>query len=351
MECEAFDHGGSGSGEPTAQELSPAQRPLALTATSPVNRYDFSSGALTLPGLHVVLSDASNTAQTSCYDASLRTQSAEPLVLELVGAPSTPCTSSATALGNYIGATGLLTLPGMTAARSTGSSCYDVVMRKTSDNPIRLALVSALSATCAGEVTLAGTSSTAGVACGISRNVYNADPSVLANSNASWSCGSARVLAGNGIPDHVVGSFPNANNPNAITAQAVSASYSLTPAITNPSGSASMVAGHALNGVKFDPGTAGTCTDAGNCSAIGGGGAWSLEAINSGFKFGTDSSNAHVQPNGQYHHHGMPEGLLDRLGKGAAMTLVGWAVDGFPVNARYGYADASNARWAIKVLA
>ena len=112
-----------------------------------------------------------------------------------------------------------------------------------------------------------------------------------------------------------------------------------------------MVAGHALNGVKFDPGTAGTCTDAGNCSAIGGSGAWSLEAINSGFKFGTDSSNAHVQPNGQYHHHGMPEGLLDRLGKGAAMTLVGWAVDGFPVNARYGYADASNARWAIKVLA
>jgi hypothetical protein len=68
------------------------------------------------------------------------------------------------------------------------------------------------------------------------------------------------------------------------------------------------------------------------------------------FNFGADSNNAHVQPTGEYHYHGMPEGFIAKLGKGEAMTLVGWAMDGYPMYARYGYSSASDASSAIKVL-
>ena len=69
------------------------------------------------------------------------------------------------------------------------------------------------------------------------------------------------------------------------------------------------------------------------------------------FDFGDDHNNAHVQPNGAYHYHGMPEGFLAKRSGGAvAMTLVGWAVDGFPIYARYGYSEANDATSAIKVI-
>ncbi len=80
------------------------------------------------------------------------------------------------------------------------------------------------------------------------------------------------------------------------------------------------------------------------------GGAWNIEALNSGFSFGTDTNNAHVQPGGAYHYHGMPEGFINLLGKGQAMTLIGWAADGFPIYARYGYSVASSASSALKVM-
>jgi hypothetical protein len=148
-----------------------------------------------------------------------------------------------------------------------------------------------------------------------------------------------------------VGTFPNSDNPNTISAQSVSASYTLSPASTGTAAS-TQIAGYALNGVKMDPGTAGTCNDSGSsCSLIGGSGSWRIEALGqSAFNFGTDSSNAHVQPTGEYHYHGMPEGFITKLNKGAAMTLVGWASDGFPMYARYGYSAANNTSSAIKVL-
>ena len=102
--------------------------------------------------------------------------------------------------------------------------------------------------------------------------------------------------------------------------------------------------------LKFDPATAGSCSTTG-CSLIGNTGAWSIEALGqSSFNFGVDGSNAHVQPDGAYHYHGMPEGVLLKAGKGTAMTLVGFALDGFPVYARYGYSVATDASSAIKVL-
>ncbi len=75
---------------------------------------------------------------------------------------------------------------------------------------------------------------------------------------------------------------------------------------------------------------------------------WNLEALGGAFAFGADENNAHVQPNGQYHYHGMPEGTLAKTGK--AVTLVGFAMDGFPVYARYGYTTATDASSAVKVV-
>ena len=75
-----------------------------------------------------------------------------------------------------------------------------------------------------------------------------------------------------------------------------------------------------------------------------------MEAIGGAFKFGTDSNNAHVQPDGKYHYHSVPEGFVTALNKGEAMTLIGWAADGFPIYSRYGYTVATDATSAIKLV-
>jgi hypothetical protein len=196
--------------------------------------------------------------------------------------------------------------------------------------------------------------STAGMQCSYSYSAFNSTASVNATSTSSWSCtSSSRVLTANGLPDHDVGTFPNTNNPNTISSQSVSATYTLSPTATSTSSNTGMAAtGYLLNGVKIDPGTAGSCNDSGSsCSLIGNVGNWSIEALGqSSFNFGTDSSNAHVQPNGAYHYHGMPEGFITKQGRGTAMTLVGWAADGFPIYARYGYTVATDATSAVKVI-
>ena len=198
--------------------------------------------------------------------------------------------------------------------------------------------------------------STAGVLCNYASSVFNDSPSVNATATATWSCSSTlRSLSANGLPDHAVGEFPNANNPNTIAAQRVSVSGTLSPSLTSAitARTGPMVAmGYALNGIKVDPATAGTCDNSGTvCDLARGSGAWNIEALGqSSFNFGTDASNAHVQPGGVYHYHGIPEGFVSKLNKGTAMTLVGWATDGFPLYARYGYSTATDAQSAIKVV-
>ncbi|MDP3273926.1 MAG: YHYH protein [Deltaproteobacteria bacterium] len=199
--------------------------------------------------------------------------------------------------------------------------------------------------------------STAGIQCDYNVSVMNSSPSVNALSTSRWTCtGTQRLLAANGIPDHpVVARFPNMNNPNAITVQTVTAAYTLTPTMGTMAtqlGGPRGAVGHVLNGVKMDPSTAGSCDNAGNCSAIGNSGPWSLEALgSSGFNFGTDENNAHVQPGGVYHYHGMPEGFVTVRGGGPTqMTLIGWAADGFAIYARYGHSVATDARSPLRAM-
>ena len=188
-------------------------------------------------------------------------------------------------------------------------------------------------------------SSTAGVACGISGSEFNSSASVSLVATYNWDCSSGmRVLSANGVPNHPVGTFPGPGNPNRIAAVPTAATYVLSPTkATSPT--TVITSGYGINGVKMEPATAGTCGDTGgtSCNLAGGGGAWNIEALGqSVFNFGVDSNNAHVQPNGAYHYHGMPEGLISKLGGNASSTtLVGWAPDGFPIYARDGNARSS----------
>lgn len=61
-------------------------------------------------------------------------------------------------------------------------------------------------------------------------------------------------------------------------------------------------------------------------------------------------NHAHVQPTGAYHYHGIPELLIDFLGDTQGITLVGWAADGFPVYARYGFKNTNDASSGVVAL-
>lgn len=198
---------------------------------------------------------------------------------------------------------------------------------------------------------------TVGVKCPLSYSAFNASAKVSATSNSSWACTTTRTLTANGIPDHDV---TDGNFATPISAQSISQNFNLNPSVTSALGThlVKTAMGYVLNGVKLDPETAGTCSSAasstlqgGGCVMAAGSGPWNLEAIGGAFVFGTDSNNGHVQPNGQYHYHGMPVGYVNRVNGGAAaITLVGFAVDGFPIYAKYGYSSAQDAKSALKAV-
>lgn len=149
-----------------------------------------------------------------------------------------------------------------------------------------------------------------------------------------------RQVLANGIPDHPVGRFPNRGNPHGIRAQryrfALPANPRPAERITRPRAPAPPF-GIAVNGVLFDPGTA----EFWNGDPRAG---WNYEALGGAVGLGIDENHAHVQPGGKYHYHGLPTLLLEELGLSAKQhsPLVGWAADGFPIYALYGYRDADD---------
>ncbi|MEJ6024353.1 YHYH protein [Ramlibacter sp. PS4R-6] len=191
-------------------------------------------------------------------------------------------------------------------------------------------------------VTPLAANSTAAVYCSFSQSVTN--PTIHITSTVNITCSATlRMISGNGVPDHAVGAFPNAGNPNSIGSVNVQYSHTLTPVSNGAATVMQHKIGYANNSVPFDPATAESYQNAG---------VWRIEALNQTyFPFGVDSNNAHVQPDGAYHYHGMPENYITRLGKGTStMTLVGFAADGFPIYARYGFQTATNASSGVKVM-
>lgn len=150
--------------------------------------------------------------------------------------------------------------------------------------------------------------------------------------------GAVRTIVADGLPDHSTGAFPNANNPNSIATQSYRFSMPTQPSLNSNATSADRyVFGVALNGVIFDPATA----EFWNRDRSSG---WNYEAFGTGTQnLGLDSSNAHVQPNGAYHYHGLPDALYDRLADASGPTLIGYAADGFPIYGPLSYADANDA--------
>ncbi|HYW69448.1 MAG TPA: YHYH protein [Pyrinomonadaceae bacterium] len=155
--------------------------------------------------------------------------------------------------------------------------------------------------------------------------------------------GDYRYITANGIPNHRHGDFPNRGNPNTIRAQSYTFRVPANPRLANELTPLGMNPfGIAINGVPFDPGAAEWWN---NDPASG----WQYEALSGKINLGMDQNNAHVQPNGAYHYHGLPTGLIERLGDGQRMVLIGYAADGFPIYERYGYAR-KDIRTDIKQL-
>ena len=147
--------------------------------------------------------------------------------------------------------------------------------------------------------------------------------------------GGSRVLSVNSIPEHTVGRFPNRGNPHRIEEKDTVYRFPREPRAnrsTIPVGMNNF--GVAVNGVLFDPAAAELYM--GNIHSQ-----WRYEALGGAVPLGLDDNFAHVQPDGKYHYHGLPVGLLKRLGLAAEKhsPIVGYAADGFPVYALYGFKD------------
>ena len=152
-------------------------------------------------------------------------------------------------------------------------------------------------------------------------------------------------------PNHITGRFPNSGNPHAIERVQVDVQVAANPVKTNRA-TAVRMAGVALNGILFEPGTA-ECF--GQSRRSGGsqskpskhqhgkgkphrhgsrptgpaGCEWSEEAqLDGKTRLGLDQNQAHVQPGGLYHYHGIPEGLIDTAENTGDLVWVGYAADG-----------------------
>lgn len=162
---------------------------------------------------------------------------------------------------------------------------------------------------------------------------FDVASSFLSNVSTRVNNGSITVMS-NGLPNHETGTFPNQGNPNTISEQDIEKTFTLSPQKNNSTtDSGGIEFGIALNGILFEPLTA----EYWNNDRTSG---WNLEWSTNNLGF--DFNNAHVQPDGTYHYHGSPTGLLS-LVNGKAQTLIGFAADGFPI-----YVENLKSSWRLK---
>lgn len=135
--------------------------------------------------------------------------------------------------------------------------------------------------------------------------------------------GDMRIMTTNALPNHATGNFPNEHNPNTIKAQNVTYKFPLKP-INSGKATWAREPGIALNGIKFEPETAEQVV----CES---GEHFRIEAKQGLLNFGLDENNAHVQPTGAYHYHGVPKTLVEQFDNGSDLVHMGFAKDGFPI--------------------
>ena len=156
--------------------------------------------------------------------------------------------------------------------------------------------------------------------------------------------GGYRYIRSDGLPDHQPGQFPNRGNPNSISKQ----DYNFRVPLRPRKGGQLIGLGHqnfgvALNGVPFDPLTA----EYWRRDRRSG---WNIEAMSGAMNLGLDRNNAHVQPNGAYHYHAVPTGLIEKFPFRDKPALIGYAADGFPMYGPFGYQDPRNPASAMVQL-
>lgn len=145
--------------------------------------------------------------------------------------------------------------------------------------------------------------------------------------------GGDRVITYNNIPDHLVGTFPNGGNPNTISEQDKTMTVPAAPQLANSSTSGQgYVGGILFSGVTLETFTAEFFVGSTGTTNMG----WNINTFQSTRDLGLDCNNAHVQPTGSYHYHGIPNAFgSDRSIDGSTMVKVGYASDGFPIYYKY----------------
>ena len=152
--------------------------------------------------------------------------------------------------------------------------------------------------------------------------------------------GDRRTIRANGISKHKTGSFPNQGNPNSIAEQNLVFSLPASPSmLAEPLYFSLGTFGIGVNGVVIDPQAAEWYL--GEFGSI-----WQYDPLGGAVALGLDENFAHVQPDGLYHYHAKPTGLLANINLDPAghSPIVGWAMDGNPIYAFYGWDGTGAAR-------
>ena len=152
-----------------------------------------------------------------------------------------------------------------------------------------------------------------------------------------------KCIKSNGSPNHDIGKFPNQDNPNTFRVQNIKYCFPLKPLKNHIASSKAKTIGITLTGIPIRPGTADWYDSSSpRLHSRDKSSGWNLEAIRPFEKiFGLDENNAHVDRNGLYHYHGMPNKLINLNGS----TLIGYAADGFEIH----YLDSKiKSSWVLK---
>ena len=148
------------------------------------------------------------------------------------------------------------------------------------------------------------------------------------------------VFSSNAIPNH---DFNDGDRTFVNTARAQTSTYRVprSPRVAGSATSLSLEIDNAVffNGVKLDLLAAG-CFGVGDgkigCFQMGT--PFRYDPMAASADFGTDSHNAHTQPDGTYHYHGNPMAMFAD-DDSAPSPVIGFAADGFPIYGSYARID------------
>lgn len=141
--------------------------------------------------------------------------------------------------------------------------------------------------------------------------------------------GNQRCVVSNGLPAHTTGTFPNPGNPGRITEQRHRFCVPANPVRQSRPTVLAGTTAIAVNGVLVRPGTA-DFYDAGSTRGFSreGDRRCRLEGMGNADALGMDQHNAHTDPRGIYHYHGVPHGLVANQ----SSSHIAYAADGFEIH-------------------